>query len=62
MEGFEAVVPCGLAGRAVGRLSDWIPGLGVSEVQPLVCEALAARFGLRWMDTASTAIAEGRGW
>ena len=62
MEGFEAVVPCGLTGRAVGRLSDWIPGLSVSEVQPLVCEALAARFGLRWKDTASTAIAEGRGW
>ncbi|QNI84490.1 lipoyl(octanoyl) transferase [Synechococcus sp. PROS-7-1] len=62
MEGFEAVVPCGLTGRAVGRLSDWIPGLSVSEVQPLVCEALAARFGLRWVDSANAAIAEGRGW
>ena len=62
MEGFEAVVPCGLAGRAVGRLSDWIPGLRVSDVQPLVAEVMAARFGLRWKDTPSPAIAEGPGW
>lgn len=62
MDGFEAVVPCGLTGRAVGRLSDWIPGLSVSDVQPLVGEAMAARFGLRWKDSPSTSIAEGPGW
>ena len=62
MGGFESVVPCGLHGRAVGRLSDWIPGLEVSEVQPLICEALATRLGLCWEDSAKAAIAEGRGW
>ena len=62
MAGFEAIVPCGLAGRAVGCLSDWIPGLCVSEVQPLVETALAARFGLRWEDRSNAAIAEVRGW
>ena len=62
MGGFESVVPCGLHGRAVGRLSDWIPGLEVSEVQLLTFEALATRLGLRWEDSAKAAIAEGRGW
>ena len=32
----------------MGRLSDWIPGITVAEVQPLVREALAHRFALRW--------------
>lgn len=62
LSGFEAIVPCGLHGRAVGRLSDWIPGLEVSEVQPLIGEALAARFGLRWEDSSKAAIAEDPGW
>lgn len=62
LEGFESVVPCGLAGRAVGCLSDWCPGLHVSEVQPLVCDALAARFGLCLEPNADAAIAEGRCW
>jgi lipoyl(octanoyl) transferase len=45
--GFEVIVPCGLAGRPVGRLADWCPGLTTERVQPLLREALAARFGLR---------------
>jgi lipoyl(octanoyl) transferase len=49
LDGFEAVVPCGLSGRPVGRLSDWLPGLTVEEVQPLLGQALAARFGLEWL-------------
>lgn len=56
LRGFEAVVPCGLRGRAVARLSDWIPGLTVAEVQPLLRQALAARFQLEWR--AGEAIAE----
>ena len=48
LAGFEAVVPCGLTGRKVGRLSDWVPGLSLEEVRPLLCDALADRFGLRW--------------
>ena len=48
LEGFGAVVPCGLEGRPVGRLCDWIPGLELMSVQGLMCDALAARFGLIW--------------
>ena len=48
LSGFAAVVPCGLKGKPVGRLSDWIPGITVAEVQPLVREALAHRFALHW--------------
>ncbi len=48
MEGFAQITPCGLVGRRVGRLSDWLPGLTIAEVQPLVRLALARRFGLAW--------------
>ena len=48
LEGFGSVVPCGLEGRPVGRLCDWIPGLELMSVQGLMCDALAARFGLIW--------------
>ena len=46
--GFAAVVPCGLNGRLVGRLADWCPDLSVEAVQPLLRDALAQRFDLRW--------------
>ncbi len=46
LAGFDAIVPCGLEGRPVGRLSDWLPGLTVADVQPLLRQAFAARFGL----------------
>jgi len=52
LEGFESVVPCGLKGRAVGRLCDWIPGLEIESVQPLLRDALAARFDLVWQQSA----------
>ena len=48
LSGFDAVVPCGLKGKAVGRLSEWIPGLRVEDVQPLLRDALGQRFGLCW--------------
>ena len=48
MDGFDQVTPCGLVGRRVGRLSDWVPGLSVQQVQPLLRLALARRFGLVW--------------
>ena len=58
LQGFESVVPCGLQGRPVGRLCDWIPELELAMVQSLLRDALAARFGLIWResnpDTAPT--------
>jgi lipoyl(octanoyl) transferase len=46
LEGFGAIVPCGLADRAVGRLVDWRPGLTPEQVAPLLLAAFARRFGL----------------
>ena len=46
LEGFSAIVPCGLKGHGVTRLSDWCPGLTTATVQTLLRQALARRFGL----------------
>ena len=51
LEGFRSVVPCGLKGRSVGRLRDWIPDLEIEIVQSLLRDALAARFDLIWQDS-----------
>ncbi|WP_413403767.1 MULTISPECIES: lipoyl(octanoyl) transferase LipB [unclassified Synechococcus] len=51
LEGFRSVVPCGLKGRSVGRLRDWIPDLEIGIVQSLLRDALAARFDLVWQDS-----------
>lgn len=64
LSGFAAVVPCGLRGKPVGSLRQWIPGISVAEVQPLMRTALMLRFGLRWRqpgpDQQGFAIAEPR--
>lgn len=46
LEGFNQILPCGLNGLSVGKLDDWIPGLKVEEVKPLMKRCLANRFGL----------------
>ena len=52
LSGFSLITPCGLEGLRVGRLTDWIPGLTVGQVQPLLVEALALRFDLVWIPPA----------
>ena len=49
LSGFNAITACGLEGREVGRLSDWIPGLTTDQVQPLIRDALARQFQLVWL-------------
>ncbi len=39
LQGFDAIVPCGLAGYGVGRLLDWCPGLTCAQVQTLLLAA-----------------------
>lgn len=47
LDGFAAIVPCGLADRAVGRLSDWRPGLASGAMRLPLLEAFSQEFGLR---------------
>jgi lipoyl(octanoyl) transferase len=47
LEGFEAIVPCGLSDRRVGRLSDWRPGLECAALRAPLLAAFSREFGLR---------------
>ena len=51
LSGFSAITACGLEGREVGRLSEWIPGLTTDQVQPLILNALADQFRLFWQES-----------
>lgn len=46
LAGFEAIVPCGLSGRAVGRLSDWLPDITPQQLQAPLLAACSRRFAL----------------
>ena len=46
--GFEKIIPCGLNKVKMGKLSDWMPGIKVCDVQPLLRESLKNRFKLKW--------------
>ena len=48
LDGFNLINPCGLLGTSVGRLSDWIPGLNVVQVSPLMRRCLRDRFDLNF--------------
>ena len=52
LRGFDQITACGLKGRQAGRLVDWIPGLSVDQVQPLLREAIAKHFHLVWQEEA----------
>lgn len=45
LEGFERIIPCGISGHSIQSLDFWIPGIKVSDVQPLVTKCLGTRFG-----------------
>ena len=51
LSGFNAITACGLEGRKVGRLTQWIPGLTTAQVQPLILKALAHHFRLVWQES-----------
>jgi lipoyl(octanoyl) transferase len=46
LEGFAAIVPCGLADRPVGRLCDWLPGITAQQLQAPLLAAFCRRFAL----------------
>jgi lipoyl(octanoyl) transferase len=47
LAGFAAIVPCGIAGRPVGRLGDWRPALSAAQLRQPLLTAFAERFQLR---------------
>lgn len=47
LAGFGQIVPCGLSDRPVGSLAEFLPGITVEVVQPLVEAAFAQVFGYR---------------
>jgi lipoyl(octanoyl) transferase len=47
LSGFDRIVPCGLEGRAVGSLAQFLPGVSLEAVQEVVIEQFEQVFGLR---------------
>lgn len=48
LTGFEKIVPCGIADKAVGSLAQWIPGIKLEEVRAKVADAFAEVFGVEF--------------
>ncbi|MBD2328242.1 lipoyl(octanoyl) transferase LipB [Alkalinema sp. FACHB-956] len=44
LSGFSQIVPCGIADKPVGRMTDWLPGLTVEQVLPIVVQKFAEVF------------------
>ena len=46
LAGFEQIVPCGIADKAVGSIAQWIPGIKLEEVRTQLIVAFAEVFGV----------------
>jgi lipoyl(octanoyl) transferase len=47
LSGFEHIVPCGISHKPVGRLVQFVPGISVEDVKPVVLAQFAEVFGLQ---------------
>jgi lipoyl(octanoyl) transferase len=59
LQGFTAIVPCGIGDRPVGRLVDWLPQIGPDAVRPMLLAAFCHRFGLSLRAAAAPELPEG---
>jgi lipoyl(octanoyl) transferase len=46
LTGFQHIVPCGIVDKPVGSLAQFIPGIRVEDVRPVVAAAFAEIFGV----------------
>ena len=46
LAGFDRIIPCGIVGKSVGCLDQWIPGITVQEVKPMVVQAFEEVFSI----------------
>jgi lipoyl(octanoyl) transferase len=46
LSGFDRIVPCGLEGKSVGSLEQWIPGLTIEQVKPIVVQSFEQVFAI----------------
>lgn len=46
LTGFAQIVPCGISDRPVGSLEEWIPGIQLADVKPIVIRAFEDTFQL----------------
>ncbi len=49
LKGFDQIIPCGLRGERIACLNQWIQGLTVDDVQPIMRKCLGNRFNLEWI-------------
>jgi lipoyl(octanoyl) transferase len=57
LTGFEQIVPCGIADRPVGRLTQFIPTISLNQAQTAVIEAFAEQFSVEFLVQSEVAIA-----
>ncbi|WP_009634213.1 lipoyl(octanoyl) transferase LipB [Synechocystis sp. PCC 7509] len=50
LTGFEQIVPCGIADKAVGSMAQWISGIKLEEVRTQVTVAFAEVFGVDFQE------------
>jgi lipoyl(octanoyl) transferase len=50
LSGFEWIVPCGIGDRPVGSLAQFLPGITVQQIQPVLIETFAAVMAIAWLD------------
>jgi lipoyl(octanoyl) transferase len=53
LTGFQQIVPCGIADKPVGSLAQFIPGIRVEDVRPVVATAFAEVFGVELIQQTS---------
>lgn len=59
LQGFEYIVPCGITDRSVGSIAQWIPGITLEEVRPIVASTFAGVFDVEWVANTTREVPAG---